>query len=195
MCIIRWSRIHCVFQQYTRFVPGIPHLRFPRKSTASSTAICIQPLDCNWNSQASSQYISILQMSLTVAVLSIAYNVLNVYGVASMLPPCSSLLFPRLLRQLWWFLKLYVIEMARACREYCRTLESLLFTYCFRDNRITQDSWTRLFDHSNPSHQRDYELEAMEPLMKLKFVMGKKVAKHESRFTTLSRTMESRRAT
>lgn len=138
------SQVHPVCSWHT--------LRFLRKFTASCTGTCIHHLDCNSNSRASSQYISILQMSLTISVLSIAYNVLHMYGVTSPLPPCSSLLFPRLLHQLWWFLKLYVIEMARACREYCRTLESLLFTYYFRENRVTQDSRTRSFDHSNHSH-------------------------------------------
>lgn len=146
---MRWnslwlSQVHPVCSWHT--------LRILRKSTASSTATCIHHLDCNSNSRATSQYICILQMSLIISVISIAYNVLHVYSVRSPLPHCSSLNFPRLLHQLWWFLKLYVIEMARACREYCRTLESLLFAYCFRENRVIQDSRTRSFHHSNPSH-------------------------------------------
>jgi hypothetical protein len=80
----------------------------------------IHHLDRNWNSQASGYYVSILQLSFTISVLSIAYSVLYVYVVTSPLPPCSFLLFPPLVYQLCLFFNLHLIGLARACGEYYR---------------------------------------------------------------------------
>lgn len=124
---VAWKFLLCSGWSGSTNTPGllqaIPPIGFLRKSTAGR----IHHLDRNWNLQASGHYVSILQLSFTVSVLSSACNVLYVYVVTLPLPPCSSILFPPLLYQLCRFFKLHLIELARACDEYYR---HLIYNHC-----------------------------------------------------------------
>lgn len=73
-----WKFLLCSSRSGNTNIPGLlqalQHIRFLRKSAV----VRIHHLNCNWNSQASGHYVSLLQLSFTISVLSIAYNVLYV---------------------------------------------------------------------------------------------------------------------